>query len=500
MATTAVSSTTSTPATTTTSSSSSNSTDSAKTAAAQIISSLGMGSGVNTQALAQSLADAEISPQKALVNDKITKAQNRISGYAAIKYVLGNLQSAFTALKDKSSFNSLTSSISQPNSVSITTTANATAGNHTVVVNSLATADKKLSNGFASGSVALNGGSAMSLSLSVHGATAATISVPAGFDTPGGVVGYINQANLGVTAQLVNTGNATNPYQIMVSGTTGANNNFTLTSNSTTPVNFNTSLQTAANGNVNVDGMALTPATNTMTDLIPGTTLTFSAPTTGSGAAVGLSRDTSTVTANMQALVTAYNDANTMLNTVSDPKSTVTTYGATLVGNSLVNTVRNTIRSMFLPSGIMPNANGVPNSLRDLGVSIDKTGTMTLDNTKLNSVLATNYDDVTKLMTNNLEGVSTFYTAASGIAGDAVRNLSNMVSDTSSLGTQSANQTTNIATYQTQLTTLDTRMTQILARYNTQLSAMDTMVGQTKSLQASLTNTFAGMSAMYTNK
>ena len=496
MATTAVTSTSSTATPATTTSTSYN----AKTATNKLITTLGSGSGVDTNALAQSLADAEVAPQKSIVNDKITKAQSRISGYSAIKYVLGNLQAAFKDLKDKSSFNSLTSTNSQPNSVSITSTANATVGTHNIVVTSLATADKKLSAGFASASGALNGGAAMSLSLSVHGATASTINIPAGFDTPSGIVGYINQANLGVTAQLVNTGEAPNPFKIMVTGTTGATNDFTLTSNSTTPVTFGTSLQTAANGNVNVDGIPLTPSTNTLTDLIPGTTLTFAATTTGTGANIGLTRDTTTIKTKMQALVTAYNDANSMLNTLTDPKSTVDTYGASLVGNSLVSTVRNQMRAMFLPSAVTPNANGVPNSLRDLGVSVDKSGIMTLDSTKLDNVLNTHFDDVAKLMTNNLEGVSTFYTAAAGIAGDAVRNLSNMVSATSSLGTQTANQTTSIATYKKDLAKLDTRMTKILARYTQQLSTMDSIVGQTKAMQTSLTNTFAGMSAMYTNK
>jgi flagellar hook-associated protein 2 len=493
MATTAVTSTTSTtPAAVTP--------YSAKTAANKLITSLGSGSGVDTGALAQSLADAEVAPQKSIVNDKITKAQSRISGYSAIKYVLGNLQAAFKDLKDKSSFNSLTSTNSQPNAVSISSTANASVGNHNIVVTSLATADKKLSGGLATSSVALNGGAAMRLSLSVHGATASNIDIAAGADTPSGIVSAINSGNLGVTAQLVNTGEAPNPYKIMVTGTTGATKDFTLTSNSSTQVTFGTSLQTAANGNVNVDGIPLTPSTNTLTDLIPGTTLTFTAVTTGTGANLGLSRDTSTIKTKMQALVTAYNDANTMLNTVTDPKSTVDTYGASLVGSSLVSTVRSQMRAMFLPASVMPNANGAPNSLRDLGVSVDKSGIMTLDSTKLDGVLSARFDDVAQLMTNNLENVSTFYTAPAGIAGDAVRNLSNMVSASSSLGTQTANQTSSIANYQKDLTKLNDRMTKILARYTQQLSTMDSIVGQTKAMQTSLTNTFAGMSAMYTNK
>ena len=148
----------------------------------------------------------------------------------------------------------------------------------------------------------------------------------------------------------------------------------------------------------------------------------------------------------------------------------------------------------------MPNANGAPNSLRDLGVSVDKSGTMTLDTIKLGNVLANNYDDVNTMMTNNLQGVSTFYTAPAGIAGDAVRIISNMLSDTSTLATQSNNQTASIANYKKDLVKLDDRMTKILARYTQQLSTMDSIVGQTKSMQTSLTNTFAGMSAMYTNK
>jgi len=75
-----------------------------------------------------------------------------------------------------------------------------------------------------------------------------------------------------------------------------------------------------------------------------------------------------------------------------------------------------------------------------------------------------------------------------------------MVSATSSLGTQTANQTSSIANYQKDLTKLNDRMTKILARYTQQLSTMDSIVGQTKAMQTSLTNTFAGMSAMYTNK
>jgi flagellar capping protein FliD len=56
----------------------------------------------------------------------------------------------------------------------------------------------------------------------------ANIAIDADYTSPAGIVASINAANLGVTAQLINTGHATAPYRIMVTGQTGASNTFTL--------------------------------------------------------------------------------------------------------------------------------------------------------------------------------------------------------------------------------------------------------------------------------
>ncbi len=48
-----------------------------------------------------------------------------------------------------------------------------------------------------------------------------TIAVAATATTPAGIVAAINSANLGITAQLVNTGNIATPYRIMVTGAYG---------------------------------------------------------------------------------------------------------------------------------------------------------------------------------------------------------------------------------------------------------------------------------------
>ena len=601
----------------------------AKSAAAALVSSLGSGSGVDVNSLANSLVAAEKAPRQAELNTKVTKAEGGISGYAAIKFVLGDLQTAFSNLKNQSSFNTLVPQNSQPSAVNVTTTATATTGSHTIAITQLAQQQRSISAdnvpGFATPLSQVNGGAAFSLVLknsidptpikvfslgnnapstatitfkamnkgdtvTVNGMTltankslsasevgelydqldtttaaavaaggveasainsdalatygtfsgkfatgyssgvnnngvltltstannAADIATPTGSQfanniaiaaeatTPAGIVAAINSANLGVTAQLINTGNIATPYRIMVTGSTGASNAFSLTSLKTgggevSGISFGKTLQTAQDATFNVDGMAMTSSKNTITDAIAGTTLNLTATTTpGVPANLVFSRDTSSVSSKLDALVTAYNDANTMLGVVSDPKSTVETYGATLVGNSIVSTVRNQIRQMITSNSTTP-AGGLT-ALRDIGFSIDQKGVLSIDKTKLDSALQTNYDNVVTLVTGNRENQSKYSVLPSGTAGEAVKKLTAMLDPTAALTTQSTNLTTKITDYKKQLADLDTRMTALLARYNKQFASMDSLVGQSKSLQTSLKSTFDGMMATYTNK
>jgi len=592
----------------------------AKSAAADLVTALGSGSGVDVNSLANSLVAAEKAPRKAEIDAKVAKAEGGISGYAAVKYVLGDLQTAFTNLKNESSFNTLVPQISQPNAVSVTTSASASAGNHTVSVTQLAQQQRSISAdnvaGFATPLSQVNSGAAFSLVLknsidptptkvfnlgngaaststitfkamnkgdtvTVNGLTLTankslnasevgelfdqlpsgtqassinstdlatygtfsgvfatgyssgvnsngvvtlmstannaadiasptgtqfsnTIAVAATATTPAGIVAAINSANLGITAQLVNTGNIATPYRIMVTGASGASNAFSLTSLKTdggevTGISFGKKLQSSQDATFNVNGMDMTSSKNTVTDAIAGTTLNFNSITTaGVPANLVFSRDTSSISTKLNALVTAYNDANTMLGVVSDPKSTVETYGATLVGNSMVGSVRSQMRQLISGNSTTP-AGGLT-ALRDIGFNIDQKGVLSLDKTKLDSALKNNFDNVVTLVTGNRENQSKFSVLPSGVAGEAVKKLTALLETTAPLTTQSTNLTTKISEYKKQLDKLDIRMTDLLARYNKQFATMESMVGQSKSLQTSLKSTFDGMMATYTNK
>ena len=612
----ATSTSTTTPSATTSASSNGSGTTSAASAAGDIVNKLGAGTGVDTQALAASLVAAERAPRADAINKSISKSQAVISGYAAVKYALSNLQAAFDALKNKSSFNNITATNSQTSAFTATATSSASAGNHTVLIAQLAAEQRSVSAGYAT-TDKLNGGKAFSLSLTVGSGTAQNITVTD--DTPPGIVAAINGAGLGISASLINTGSA---YKIMVTGSTGAANSFTLSNapltavstqgvapttgvagvtestaltftdtlragksvtiggltytaktdtsaaqlaaafasvaaggkpadlstgtftgslanfstgsasgntvtvtSSTTNSNvtdiaiwstgagfFDSKLQTASDAALSVDGIAITSSSNSVTDAIPGvklnllstngTSVTSNGNTsfTGTPASVNLASDTSAAKTNVLALVTAYNDATGLLDEVTNPSSTLATYGATLVGNSSVRAIRDQIRAMVTGDSSTKSSSGSLSALRDIGIEIDSTGKLTTNTVKLDLALNFNFSNTVTLLSGNQENQSSYDTSLSGLAGDASKALTTMLGKAGTVSTESANATTRITKYQDDLSALNDRMTRLLQSYTKQFAAMDSMVGQIRSTQTGLTSSFAGLMAMYTTK
>mgnify|MGYP000048821233 CR=1 FL=1 len=477
-----------------------------KAAAQSLITSLGAGSGVDTASLAQNLVNAERVPQENAINAKITKNEARVSGYSAISYVMSQVQTAFTALKDQSSFSSLTASNSNPAAFSVTTGAYATEGSHDVEVLRVAKYQRSASNGLASATTSLNGGAAMSLRLTVGSTTSPTISLAAGKDTPQDMVDAINAANTGVTAKLVNTGDGSAaPYQVVLSGPMGSAGVFSLAadygSGTASPgVTFaanNPNNQSASDAQIKVDGVTYTRTSNSINDVVAGVTFNVKA-TTSTAAALDLTRDTTAIKDKINTLVTSYNDAVSMLNVVSDPKSTVETYGATLVGDSTVRMVKQQLRSMFVNQSSTPGT--AVGAMWQMGLSIDSAGVLSADATKLDSALTNNFADVVKTFTGNQNNVSAYTVAPAGIAGDAIKSLTKMLSSTGPLLTKSENANTQNTKYKDDLTKLGTRMDSLLARYQKQFAAMNSLVGSVNSQKTSLKSSFDGMMASLTGK
>ena len=333
-----------------------------------------------------------------------------------------------------------------------------------------------------------------SLTITVNGATN-TVNLAPSTATSADLVSNIqSQLNLlypgpGLTAAMSN-----GALSITATGSQQITN---LSLNASSSLSLN-NITNATNANLVVDGVSYTRTSNSINDIVMGMTIGVNS-TTSSASTVNLTRDTSTLVTNINSMVSAYNDAMSVLSAVSDPKSTLATYGASLVGNSTVMMLKQKLSSMMLGDSSTPGAS--IGALWQLGISIDASGVMSATSTTLNSALNNNFNDVVKMFTGNQDNsLGLNANSPSGLAGDAVKQLTTLLSATGPITTQSNDLTSQNQTFQTDLSNLQTRMDALLTRYQTEFAAMNSFVGSTNAEKTSLKASFDGMMAMYTNK
>lgn len=353
-------------------------------------------------------------------------------------------------------------------------------------------------------STAGDGGSVQAPSLPTLGSTQ---KVNVATTTPAGMVRAINAStsSTGLSAQMVKTGSG---YTVTFTGQTGAANAFTL-GNLPADVTLRASaLDTAQDASFSVNGLAITSDSNKVSDAIAGITIDLYAPTTsGTPARLDLNRQTTAIKDNIKAAVEAYNQFDESLKVLADKDSQVEEFGGALAGDSIITMMRTQIRAMFTKDAkAYPGDDNTQSPLnpdvyaaRHIGLSFDRTGKLTLDETKLNGALSTNFDQVVTMLTANTNEQSIYSPAPGGLAGDAVKNIDKMLRSTGVLDAQSKSANKKIEQYKKELTQLEDRMTALMERYTEQFSVMESIVGESNSTRSNLTNSFKGLMAMYTN-
>ena len=368
---------------------------------------------------------------------------------------------------------------------------------------------------FATGETAI-ASSAITLNFNGDMANPIVVSPP----TPNNFVTAVNNANVGLQASYFGG-------KLSVRGASGSANAFSLYTDNGSALDFvekqsaqnvsmTTTLQEAKNALLQVDGIPVTSSSNAVSAVIDGVTLNLVgtnattvngvAQATTTAATLTLTNDVGVAKGKLMALVTAYNDANGLLNEVTNSKSKLETYGGTLANNSTVRGLRDQLRAMVTGnSSTAGGANGTGparslSALRDIGIEIDKAGNLKANSVTMDLALNFKFNDTVTLLSGNQEDQKSFDTTASGLAGDASKLLRTMLGASGSLTSETTNANSRITKFQDDLTALNDRMEHLLSRYQKQFAAMDSMVGQSKATQTSLTGTFAGMMAMYTNK
>lgn len=145
--------------------------------------------------------------------------------------------------------------------------------------------------------------------------------------------------------------------------------------------------QAALNAKVKINGVAVTSATNKMTDVVPGVTLQLN-QVTSAGVDVSIANDQDAVQKNIQSFVDAYNALNTTLADATKYTAATKTAGA-LQGDSTTLGLQNALRSMMGST----SSGSTFSYLSDAGIERQTDGSLKINTTKLTSAL----EDVSNL-------------------------------------------------------------------------------------------------------
>ena len=446
------------------------------------VQALGAGAGLDTKKIVEAPVNAERAPAEARIKSRIAESESKISGLGQAVSILNVVKDAALRLNDAKDFQTFAVSNSQTSAFSATSTTSARAGSNNITVSQIAQEQRSVSNGFASETAAFTAES-FTLSLSVGSTSATTTEITVTDASLQGTVSAINAANLGVTAEIVDTGVAGDRYRIQLIGETGAEQAFSLTSDDDS-ISFS-SVQAATDAQLNVNGIEFTRSTNVIDDVLTGVSLTVNTVTDGA-AHLNISQDNSQARANIVDFVAIYNEAQRQMKDLAN-----SSIDGALAGDSIFRSLTSSLRNIVL--GSSSSGSGDISNLSDMGISVARTGELVVDDTKLDDALAYSYSDVIQMFSANTDDQSTSSSDVAGLAGDITKLITDATDSDSYLVTQQATLATGNSEREEQLTVLAERMERVEERYNRQFLAMQQIIDQMNSTRESMESSFANL-------
>ena len=446
------------------------------------VQALGAGAGFDTKKIVEALVNAERAPAEARIKSRIAESESKISGLGQAVSILNVVKDAALRLNDAKDFQTFAVSNSQTSAFSATSTTSARAGSNNITVSQIAQEQRSVSNGFASETAAFTDES-FTLSLSVGSTSATTTEITVTDASLQGTVSAINAANLGVTAEIVDTGVVGDRYRIQLIGETGAEQAFSLTSDDDS-ISFS-SVQAATDAQLNVNGIEFTRSTNVIDDVLTGVSLTVNTVTDGA-ANLNISQDNSQARANIVDFVAIYNEAQRQMKDLTN-----SSIDGALAGDSIFRSLTSSLRNIVL--GSSSSGSGDISNLSDMGISVARTGELVVDDTKLDDALAYSYSDVIQMFSANTDDQSTSSSDVAGLAGDITKLITDATDSDSYLVTQQATLATGNSEREEQLTVLAERMERVEERYNRQFLAMQQIIDQMNSTRESMESSFANL-------
>ncbi|HEY1271071.1 MAG TPA: flagellar filament capping protein FliD [Terriglobales bacterium] len=434
------------------------------------------GTGIDVTSVVDNILYAERAPER-LMQQQVTNLQTQASLLTSLNSGLSTLSDKVNALKDSfGALNSKSAISSQASILSATAQSTAASANHIVVVSRLASTGTAYSDAQNSSTATFQTGT---ISLTVGGASK-DLQVTSDNNTLDGLAAAINQQGIGVTASVVT--DASGARLALVSTATGNAGDLTIMGNTSGLVMHKGA--SGQNASLTIDGVPISSATNTVTGAIAGVTLNLASAAPQTEVQLNVGPDQSGASQAVQDFVTAYNSVISAINAQFAVNPSTHNQGP-LASNSSLRALQTGILS-DVTFKVEDNSSFV--NLATLGVKMADDGTLSIDQTKLNSAITSNYADFQSFFQSDSSGFAVHFGADLQPLTDSTDGLLNVnlaqnTAQQKSLSTQIADFEDRIAVRQQQLILQYSRVDTMLRQYPLIMSQLGSQLDSLSSLK-----------------
>ena len=435
-----------------------------------MLSAAGVGSGLDVEGIISQLMALERRPLNVLEGRK-DEYNAELSAVGRLKSAVASFQSTMSDLKTSDAFEVYTATSGDEDVFTATASSAASVGTFDIEVMNLAEADKLGSKSIADVDTTTLGNSGDQITITIG---SESFTVDAGGLTLNEIRDAINDAtdNVGASAGIISE-DTVNNYLVLTSDETGTANTITLSvdgqlNNALTMKSINA----AEDAQILVDNTySVVRSSNTITDAIDGLTLNLKAES-NNAVTLRIDRDVASVTESVQSFADAF---NTLRSTIDSLRS------GDLQADSTLRTIESGIFNILnVPPGGLTGSYSV---LSQVGLSIQKDGTMALNSTGLEEAINTDFASLAELFANDNQGY--------------VFRLESLV--TGFLNTDGAldNRTdginSRISRVDDQIANMEFRLERIEERFRQRFSALDALMGQLTATSNFLVQQLAGL-------
>ncbi|WP_207062414.1 flagellar filament capping protein FliD [Motiliproteus sp. SC1-56] len=460
-----------------------------------ILSTPGLGSGLDVGGIVNALVNAEGAPKTARFDQRQAKIQAELTAVGVLKGALSEFRSSFAKLMEADDFSSRSAASSDRDiaTVSINEGAEPSTGTYKLEVTQLARSHKLISGGIAdatnvgAGVITFTQFGSDKLPASDAGNTAdgGAFSIDtsdlAAYDSDeDGKVSVeelkeaINNAedNPGITATVINVDDGaggTEQKLVFSADDTGLENAFEVATTGFTELSV-TNLTDPADPNyaqdavIKLDGQTITGSSNSFENAISGLTIDAESANPGETIDLSVSVSTGAVKGRIDAFVKAYNTLQETFasNAQADPDSGRST---ALFADSMFRTIRQQVRADV--AGAVESTSSELNALAVIGITTDASGKLSVDSSKLDDALKSDFDGIVQL-----------FSSEDGIAQRLDTRLESYLKSSGTFESRTESLNDKLRDIDDQRLVLDERLSKLESRLLAQFGAMDGTVAR----------------------